>query len=654
MKKTFITSIAVFLSFFALAQSEKDPQASNNSFLNHQSTSCPLKAQWDIQMSFNASDSIGGSAGMAAIALVNSEIWASKWGSDTLIRFDLNGTMIEKFIVAGLTGTRSITTDGTYLYIGTNTNTIYRVDPITKTLAPPHITSASLNTSRFLTYDATLNSGAGGFWTGNFNTDIDAISMSGAVLTTIPAATHTLTGMYGAAVDNYSTGGPFLWVFHQDGANLSQVSAINLTTGLPTAFTYDMFPPLQTLYGITSGLAGGCFITNQLIPGEISFMGMLQGTPDNIAFAIELDPTTIVDDIIALSIKPIHGYTQIPESQVFAETFEATFRTEGLNNPDTVFGDVNYYFNGNLLSSEQVQVTNLTFSATDTLVSSAFTPPNGKGTYMVEFILSGNAAFTDGNASNDTIRFNIEVTDSVYARDNGVSTGTPYNVSSSDWAYAASMFELFQTDTIEAIWIQLETPVNGDTTFGVIYSMLGGMPSTFVATSDTTIIDSTINAYMLTFSSPVILPAGQYAFGCYEGANTMIYLSQSNNIYTPGTNFFYTGSTLTWSGSSIQTARFIHPIFFRQPVDAIEESTARQFSVYPVPANNAINIAFTNPTDNHSLVQIIDQTGRVLRSIQILPNCIHQQIDISSIASGIYYVNWINQSECETTPIVIE
>ncbi len=653
MKKMLFVSIAVCMAYFVSAQSEKAPQTSNNATLQRQSNLTQAKAQWDMQMSFNATDSTAGSTGMAAIAMVNNEIWTSKWASDTLIRFDIDGTMIEKFIIAGLTGTRSITSDGTYLYIGTNTNTIYRVDPVTKTLAPPHITSASLNTSRFLTYDATLNSGAGGFWTGNFNTDIDALSMTGTVLSSIPAATHTLTGMYGAAVDNYSAGGPYLWVFHQSGTNNSQVSAIALTTGYPTLITYDMIPPLQTTYGVTSGLAGGCFITNQLIPGEISFMGMLQGTPDNIAFAIELNPAVIIDDIIAVSLRPQHGYTKIPASQVFLENFEAGFRLEGANAPDTVYADLNFYFEGSLTGSDQVYSTGLSTNGSDTLIV-AYYPANGIGHYMVELILSSSSSFTDGDPLNDTLRFNFEVTDSVFARDNGVSTGSPYFVSSVDWAYATTMYELFQPDTVEAIWIQLETPINGDTTFGVIYSMSGGMPSAFVASSDTTIIDSTINEYLLTFSSPVILAAGQYAFGCYEGSNTPINLSQSDNIYTAGTNFFFLGSTLTWSGSSMQTARFIHPVFFRQTIDAIEEPQVLQFSVYPVPANNAINITFTNPTDNISLLQIIDQTGRVIRSIQVLPNSLQQQIDISTIASGIYYVNWINHSVSETTPIVIE
>jgi len=653
MKITFIVLIAVCLSFFASAQSEQAPPATNNLFLNHQSTTSPLKAHWDVQLSFNATDSAAGSIGQAAIALVNNEIWTSKWASDTMIRFDIDGTMIEKFSIAGLTGTRSITSDGTYLYFGTNTNTIYRVDPVTKTLAPPHITSAAINTSRFLTYDATLNGGAGGFWSGNFNTDIEAISMTGTLLTSIPATTHTLTGMYGAAVDNYSTGGPYLWVFHQGGANNSQVTAISLTTGLPTTFTYDMFPVLQSIYGSTSGLAGGCFVTNQLIPGEVSFMGLFQGTPENIVFAIELDPTVIIDDIIAVSLRPQHGYTQIPASQVFVENFEAGFRLDGPNVPDTVYAELNYYFEGTITGSDHLYATGLSINGSDTLIAD-FDPTNGVGQYTVELILSGSSSFTDGDQLNDTLRFNFEVTDSVFARDNGISNGTPYNVSTVDWAYAASMYELFQPDTIEAIWIQLETPFDGDTTFGIIYSISGGVPSTFVAASDTTIISSTINTYELTFSSPVILPAGQYAFGCYEGSNTTINLSQSNDLYTAGMNFFYLGSTLSWSGSSIPTARFIHPVFFRQTVDAIDESLALHFNVYPVPANDAINITFTNPTDQHSLVQIIDNTGRIISSMQVLPNSTQQQIDISNIASGYYYINWIHHSGTETAPIIIE
>ncbi len=292
MKRIFTLLIIGFFALTLNAQhAEKAPYANTNY------TPINSKALWNMQFSFNATNAASGDVGMAAVAFVNNEFWVSRWASDTLYRFSSSGVLISEFVISGISSTRSITTDGVYLYIGNATNTIYIVNPTNQTQVLPSINSQAASVSRFLTYDSTLDNGNGGFWTGNFNTDIEAIRMNGTVISSIPQTTHTLGGMYGAAVDNLTPGGPFLWVFHQGGANSCQITALDLVTGTPsTTYDRDAYSDLSATYSLASGLAGGLFFTNSFAAGTNTLVALLQSSPGNVIVAYEIDVPVGVEE----------------------------------------------------------------------------------------------------------------------------------------------------------------------------------------------------------------------------------------------------------------------------------------------------------------------------------------------------------------------
>jgi hypothetical protein len=293
MKKFTIALILLNLisNFNLSAQNQRDTSFDIAPALSTVSSSLSNeRALWDIQFNYNTTAAAAGDNGMAGVIFFNNEFWVSKWQSDTIYRFSATGTLNSEFIIAGITGIRSFTTDGSYIYAGTNTNIIYKINPTLQQLAPPHITvSASIGINvRFCTYDATLNSGAGGFWIGNFSTDIVAVDLTGNLLSLIPAATHGLTGMYGAAIDNFTLGGPFLWVFDQSGASTMTLIQLNVSTGMQTGLVHDVMTDVGVAQSLTSGLAGGLFISNLLVPTKITIGGIVQGTPSNILFGYEL------------------------------------------------------------------------------------------------------------------------------------------------------------------------------------------------------------------------------------------------------------------------------------------------------------------------------------------------------------------------------
>ncbi len=241
-----------------------------------------LQAMWDLQFSYDLSSSEQFAISNGIYA--NGEFWASEWNTDTLVRFDHDGNFIEWFTIPGLSDVRSMTWDGNSLWMANNSTTIYQVDPDTKTIISTITANISEN-ARFLSYDPTADGGNGGFWTGNFNTDIFLLSMTGGVLTTIPQANHTLGGMYGAAIDNTSPGGPYLWVFHQAGApNDALITQLHLPDGTPTGVGHNVEIDL----GTSGALAGGLFITNEWTgDGTLTLGGVLQDAPDYL-FGYEL------------------------------------------------------------------------------------------------------------------------------------------------------------------------------------------------------------------------------------------------------------------------------------------------------------------------------------------------------------------------------
>jgi len=589
-------------------------------------------ALFDLQFAYNATDSIPNQpTGMAAVLQIGNDIWVSRWASDTLYRFNKSGQLLQTFTVAGLTGVRSLTWGGSYIYAANNTDTIYRINPATKQLAPPHI-ATPVTQVRWCTYDSTAAGGAGGFWIGNFNTDITQVNLSGTTINTIPAATHTITGMYGAAIDHVTSGGPYLWLFAQTLPNNATFVSVNLNTGLPTGQSHDVSQHVT----VTSPLAGGMCITKEMVSGKNTLMGLLQATP-NYIIGLELSDPAATDAELT-SFRSVDGYTQIPLSQNKPVSFSGIITNQGIGTIDTPMLKIEVMSGGNIIWSDSTTGSAIIGGATSNLSVSGFTPP-GKGDYTAMGYVK-TVGQTDISAANDTMTFSFAVTDSTFARDNNIPTGNPYTVSSTDWAYATVNFELTNDDTLTSIWVRLETPATGDTTYAVIASTTSGVPNSVIATGIPVIINSLTNEYVLPLSAPLALPAGTYAFGCYEGVNVGIGLSQSNSYYTSGTNYYFVAGS--WSASGIQTARFIRPNFYHEEmtVSVAESLNNNEFALYPNPANNYINMRFKFDEARDIEVSIINSLGVVVNEEKY-----HQvqddimELDLSRLENGVYFIN---------------
>ncbi len=294
MKKLFLF---LLVSFFLYSFSSFSQENQSSADISPSLTAAPVnpnatEAIWDVLFNHNLQTLSNGSLGKAGVCFIPTvnQIWVSYWNtavSNYILSFTPAGTLIDSFLVSGVVGIRAFTFDGQFVYAGLNTTTIQKINPVTRAAVG---TITAPQTVRYLTYDPTANSGAGGLWLGNFTTNLQLISMTGTVLQTWPYAQLGNTSIYGAAFDNVSIGGPFLWLWGQGaGTGTPQmISQLNPATGLPTGVQHDAL--LDVGLGNSGAIAGGLFLSKDIISGKIALMGVLQGVPDRL-FAYEIGTT---------------------------------------------------------------------------------------------------------------------------------------------------------------------------------------------------------------------------------------------------------------------------------------------------------------------------------------------------------------------------
>ena len=239
-------------------------------------------ALWDLQLSFDL-EVASGANGNAGAEFDGTYFYTTRWASNLIHKYNLDGDLVEEFSINDVTGLRDLAFDGTYMYGGNNGNTIFQMDFVNKTLVNS-ITFTGSATVRTIAYDEDADA----FWVSGFSTEIALVGRDGAVQKTIAQSAHGFTGLYGSAYDGWSVGGPYLYLFDQGpGAGFAQsIHQYDLTLNTFTGVTYDV---VQDFPG-TDGIAGGLFTTEGIVSRFASIGGVLQGAPDNF-FVYELTQT---------------------------------------------------------------------------------------------------------------------------------------------------------------------------------------------------------------------------------------------------------------------------------------------------------------------------------------------------------------------------
>jgi hypothetical protein len=223
---------------------------------------------FDVLGSFPHNDA-GGEYG---VATDGNFIYTARWNSGDFFRYNMDGTYVGSFTVAGAGSLRDLTYDGQYFYGSNNSSTIYEMDLANETLVSSISTTAS--SIRAIAYDAVND----GFWVSNgWNPPLTLLSRTGASLQTISTAASSFSGL---GWENISDGGPFIWGYTQPASNNILVK-IDMATGA-TLETFDV--GTTGLIGAGS-ISGGFNITNLAVPGKWAFLGAAQ---NDVVWMLEL------------------------------------------------------------------------------------------------------------------------------------------------------------------------------------------------------------------------------------------------------------------------------------------------------------------------------------------------------------------------------
>ncbi|HOY33387.1 MAG TPA: choice-of-anchor J domain-containing protein [Bacteroidales bacterium] len=338
------------------------------------------KAMFDLLFEFPVSD-----AGTAGVETDGQYFYVTRWNTNLFYKYNLTGTLVDSFSVTGAGQIRDLAYDGTYFYGGSTSNTIYKMDFTSHTLVGT-ITCPSSVAVRHIAYDPVNNA----FWCGNWDTDFTLVNMSGAVINTIPATTHLQADIYGSAYDNYSLGGPYLWVYRQTSANANDLEQINLATGVSTGVTFDVTTAVTGL--TSSNSAGGLCISSDVVPNTAVLIGVAQNAKlwglelkDIQVFANDMGVTSLVAPLSSDTL------TNADSLKIVVRNFDTVAHT---NIP------VNYVIDGGAVVRDTLFAT---VAANATMNFTFSQPYNFSIPGHVYDVMIYTSIQNDGNNANDTL-----------------------------------------------------------------------------------------------------------------------------------------------------------------------------------------------------------------------------------------------------------
>ncbi len=394
--------ILIWITLFFLtansALTQTAEKAPPGAYTSPPSTGTFAVDMWDVIFEYDVS-TITDQNSQAGCVHIGTEFWTSVWNSDLILRFDNDGNYIETTNLTDsngdvITGVRSMSWDGTNVWATNNTFTIYQIDVSSMSAVGSVNVVGFSDNVRFATFDANADGGNGGFWIGNFNTPVALVDLSGNILQSIPQTTHTLGGMYGAAIDNSSPGGPYLWVFHQAGTPSDAIiSQLQLPDATPTGIIRDASADFP---GVVDPLAGGMFIIEDWDgSGQRILGGILQNSPD---FMVGYELDFMLGEIIDVSLSAI---VDIPNSECDLSAQES-ITVSITNTGDTIVDNIQL----------EIEV-NGTVVTTDTYAGSL--NPGEEGNHMftnIDLSTPGGyfitiKAIADGDINNSNDQLNV-------------------------------------------------------------------------------------------------------------------------------------------------------------------------------------------------------------------------------------------------------
>ncbi|MBN2173588.1 MAG: carboxypeptidase regulatory-like domain-containing protein [Bacteroidales bacterium] len=214
----------------------------------------------DLQFQYPAT----GASSQIGIETDGNYFYTAKWSGSEFYKYEMDGTFVESFSIAGVGFIRDMAFDGYHFYGSNETNIVYEMDFENQTLVGTFVAPTDV---RAIAY----NDDQGVFYANKGSSDIYVFDKLGNVYGSFPVGSSG-GSYYGLAYDKSSDGGPFLWGYSTNGTNSNTLVKIQLPDGNEVA-SLDLTTKLN---GTVTDIAGGLFTHPNLIAGKWTLGGLVQ------------------------------------------------------------------------------------------------------------------------------------------------------------------------------------------------------------------------------------------------------------------------------------------------------------------------------------------------------------------------------------------
>lgn len=354
-------------------------------------------------------------------------------------------------------------------------------------------------------------------------------------------------------------------------------------------------------------------------------------------------------------------YTITPISQVSTIALIADVDNVGTVDITDAVLTANVYVSTDLVTP--IQSTSSAATAIDAGMGASLNAgsflPTAAGVYVFEYIIASSE--TDVNMNNDTLYTSIQISETEYARDNGVIAGA-YGIGAGPTGYLGTTFTIVNATELDSVMIALNkvgtdvTPGDaiGDSTRVTIFNMAGGLPTTIIGESpvyvftaaDTNGVVVSTHEIIAAGGGNLMLAAGDYFVAVTE-YNTNVGIAYSNDIFTTGRSYAsWTGQAWTaveTFGAGFAKAMVIRPILVAEEVSGINENENGSFGMYPNPTSGELTITTDAVVEK---VEIFNMLGELVQAEKV------NSFSVANLPSGVYIVELHTSNGVSTSRLV--
>jgi len=392
----------------------------------------------------------------------------------------------------------------------------------------------------------------------------------------------------------------------------------------------------------------------------IRYTVALGGPQGNNSDYIGIDQIDVITpaafDLQSVSVTPLSTqYTRIPLTQVAPITLTAAIKNNGssVSSGGTALFEIVDTVSAAVVFTESVPLPAINPGATSNLsTTNPFTPT------AIQFLRSKvTVNFPgDANSANDVAQsFPTAITDSVYARDNNLTTGSLGIGAGPANGIVGQNFTVNTQGDLTSVSFFITDGFNPNPAGSAVYATIhtqtpGSTPSntTIGTTTTVNITPGQIVAPGQWFTLPMSgsalqLNPGLYFIGIHE-TDSLLTLGTTNQLLTanavwvswatipapPAVNGWATASDFNFNVTYNLRANF----GLSTGISDVETNSSL-ISVYPSPANNEVNIRL-NDSFTNAKVEIYNSSSQLVKTIRNVNGL--TKVDISAFANGLYSI----------------